>query len=235
MRITLELAEAAHYGIGPEQIAATLEQGNRFLPTGVLDYGDKAVSIRAVSPGYEDLQGIRDTGIVTASGRSIRLADLAQVERVPRTGAIVTRVGNFPSTWLTMALEDQANVFRVREDMQAAIDAFEAGLDDGIAVHWLFDVEAGVDEKLSGLISNILLGVVILGGVLLIAIGWRSAFIVTSTLPVCAVPVDRGPLAHRLRHSGDFARRLRDRSRPDRRQRDRRNRKRVQAQKLSGP
>lgn len=184
VRITLELAEAAHYGIGPEQIAATLEQGNRFLPTGVLDYGDKAVSIRAVSPGYEDLQEIRDTGIVTASGRSIRLADLAQVERVPRTGAIVTRVGNFPSTWLTMALEDQANVFRVREDMQAAIDAFEAGLDDGIAVHWLFDVEAGVDEKLSGLISNILLGVVILGGVLLIAIGWRSAFIVTSTLPV---------------------------------------------------
>jgi multidrug efflux pump subunit AcrB len=184
IRITLDPARMGRYGVGFDQVLQSLQQNNLFLPTGKLTLTDKTFSLMSQSGGFNGVADIASEKIISNNGSAIALSELATVEKVIKDNAILTRVGNDQAQWVTMKLNKSANVFTVKAQLQAITAKFQAEVGDQVQVSWLFDVEEGVSAKLGQLLSNILSGIAILAVVLLLAVGYRSALIITLMLPV---------------------------------------------------
>lgn len=185
VRIDLDTARMAKYGVGVPQLTQALRGNNQFLPTGTFTVGDKSISVVPFAGGYQDLEAIRDTMLISATGSALALRDIAsvRVERLP--DSIVTRHQGQPATWVTSKLNSRANVFDVREQMETALAGIRPELErQGLTLEWLYDVEPGVSYKMTQLVTNILQGIGILTIVLLFAVGYRSAFVIAMMLPM---------------------------------------------------
>ncbi|MFN3235896.1 MAG: efflux RND transporter permease subunit, partial [Pseudomonadales bacterium] len=91
------------------------------------------------------------------------------------------RVAGQPAVLVSMKLSADANIFAARREIQKVIEQQQQA--DDIEIRWLFDAEIGVSAKLRELGLNVLQGVAILALVLLFAVGYRSAFIISMMLP----------------------------------------------------
>lgn len=186
IRITLDLARLSQYGVQIEEVMRTVQQNNQFLPTGIFNIGDKAVSVLTSNAGYQSLSEISDTQVITRHGTSVAIKDIAVVSRGFSDRAIQTFVEGQPALWVTMKLSENGNVFQVRSELEVIVENIRER-HPNVTFSWLFDVEEGVSDKFNELVGNIIQGILILGGLLLFAVGYRSAFIIATMLPVALI------------------------------------------------
>lgn len=182
--VQLDLPRMARLGIDVSDVSAAIYQSNQFMPTGEIEVGEKSISLLADNGGLANAEDVAAVRVVSTTGTSVALKDFASVEQSVKRNSIRTTTSGRPSIWLTMKLNEDANVFDTRALLETEVQQFSSDLPDHYSVDWLFDVEGGVDAKLSELIGNIVAGVLILAVVLFFAIGYRSSFIVTTMLPV---------------------------------------------------
>lgn len=184
IRIDLDLARIEAARLDVDGIEKAIKGNNQYLPTGVFNVGDKALSVLAFGSGYTSLEAIRDTLIINKDGKALSVRDVATVRRHREQNAVIASVDGKPAVLVTMKLSETANIFDTRAALQELVDNLDKP--DGIEVVWLFDAEEGVAYKLDELGSNVLAGVAILALVLLFTVGLRSALIITALLP-CAL------------------------------------------------
>ncbi len=184
IRIALNLARMGVYGISIDQVSAAIREANQFLPSGQFVVGDKRITVTAGKGGFHQIDEIRNTMIIADSGSAITLGDIALVQQVPQEDAVFYQIGDVPAVWLTMKLNESANVFEVKKSITDLVREYEQETGLAMETHWLFDVEQGVASKLGQLLGSIFWGIAILAIVLLFAVGYRSAFIITMMLPV---------------------------------------------------
>lgn len=181
IRIDLDLARIEATGLTIQSIEQAIRGNNQYLPTGTFNIGDKALSVLAFGRGYKNLDEIRNTLVVNREGRALAIHDIATVTSLNRTNSVTTEIDGKPAVLITMKLGHGANIFGTRSELEKVT----TGLDkpEDIDIVWLFDAEPGVRVKLVSLIQSILIGLLILVVVLLFAVGLRSAFIISMTLP----------------------------------------------------
>ena len=185
IKVDLDVSRMASYGVDVRQVTQAIQGNNRFLPTGKFEIGDKSIAILPFSGGYQNLQGLRDTGLISSSGSALALSDIATVRIVRVPDSVITHVNGHEATWITMQLDGDANVFKVKNEIDSVLSALRAELTaQTMEIVWLFDVESGVDYKMTQLVTNILQGIGILTVVLLFAVGYRSAFVIATMLPL---------------------------------------------------
>ena len=77
--VDFSYARLANLGVAPRDIFSALQRQNAVTPAGSIDTNGPQVFMR-LDGAYDDLQKIRDTPIA-AGGRTLRLADIAEVKR----------------------------------------------------------------------------------------------------------------------------------------------------------
>lgn len=181
VEIDLDVARMDSAGLDVGAIARAIKGNNQYLPTGVFEVGEKALSVIAFGGGYRDLDQIRDTMVINREGKALALSEVAAVGMRDRRDTTIPRVNGGAAVFVAMKLGASANIFAARREIQRVIDNLAPAGE--IDIEWLFDAEAGVRDKLTILGANVLQGIGILAFVLLFAVGYRSAFIIASTLP----------------------------------------------------
>jgi multidrug efflux pump subunit AcrB len=185
IRVDLDIARMSTYGIDVHQVAEAIRANNRFLPTGNFNLGEKSITILPFAGGYQGLEPLRDTILISRSGSALALRDIANIRIAKQPDSIITQVNGKSSTWISMRLNDDANVFEVKREMDLIVDAASVDLAQrNIEVMWLFEVESGVDYKMTQLLTNIMQGILILTVVLLFAVGYRSGLVIALMLPM---------------------------------------------------
>ena len=84
IRVTIDPAKLAGYGLTTSTISGMLAAENMNLPSGSLSQGDTSVSIRTLGE-FRTLQDIQNLPIPTATGAVVHLSDVARVEEVKQT------------------------------------------------------------------------------------------------------------------------------------------------------
>ncbi len=185
VRIDLDISRMAAYGIDAHQVGDAIRGNNRFLPTGNFLFGDKNIAVLPFAGGYKDLEALRETILISSSGSALALRDVAAVGIENKPDSVSTQVQGRPSIWLTMRLDPDANVFEVKKALDVVLDANVERLKaQGFELQRLFEMESGVAYKMNQLIGNIVQGIMILAIVLLFAVGYRSAFVISMMLPL---------------------------------------------------
>ena len=178
INIVLSKEQIARNGIVPTQIMSTLQAAGKTVDAGKYRSGDERIAIY-VDSAVENEEDIRNLQIRTLDGKTMRLGDIARVERAfaepQRNGFFVN---GQPALAIYMAMESSAIV----PDVGAAVDVKLAeamkNVPAGFHAEKIFFQPDKVNEAISSFMWNLVESVVIVILVLVFTMGLRSGLII---------------------------------------------------------
>ncbi|MCC5996135.1 MAG: efflux RND transporter permease subunit [Oceanicaulis sp.] len=188
VRVILDPESAAALGLTAADIAALLARSDAKVPSGRLAGRSLDVTVE-VAGAFDSLDRLRAAPVSAGAGGFLQLADIARVERGLREPAASLALRNNERTILVAAyLEPSLQVDAWDRRARAAVGAF-ADANPGVETEIIFAQADYVVDRLSGLARNLGFSALIVFAVLFLLMGWRSALIVGSALPLTVLLV----------------------------------------------
>lgn len=176
--VILSKDKLARNGFIPSQIMIQMQNQGKVADAGKIDVDGRRVSLR-VSDGLTDESDVADMLIKDASGRPVRLGDIAEVRRAykePQTGAFF--VEGEAALAICVALEDNVVVPDVGKIVDKKVNAMIAEMPVGFSMEKIFFQPDKVDSAISTFLVNLLESVLIVIIVLVFAMGFRAGVII---------------------------------------------------------
>ena len=178
INIILSKEQIARNGIIPTQIMTTLQSAGKTVNAG--RYGSDGERIALYVDGaVKNEEDIRNLQIQTLDGKTLRIGDIARVERAYATPQ---RNGFFvdgkPALAICIAMESSAIVPDVGRAVDARLAEAMKNMPAGFSTEKIFFQPDKVDEAISSFMWNLVESVVIVILVLIFTMGWRSGLII---------------------------------------------------------
>ncbi|SDF53111.1 efflux RND transporter permease subunit [Sporomusa acidovorans] len=178
----------ATLGISPQDIFTALNNQNAITPAGSIETAGSQVFIR-LDGAFDELQKIRDTPVV-AQGRTIKLSDIASVERGYEDPAtFLIRSNGEPALLLGIVMREGWNGLDLGKSLDEEVASINTGLPLGMSLTKVTDqavnIRSAVDEFM--LKFFVALGVVML--VSFLSMGWRVGIVVAAAVPLTLATV----------------------------------------------
>jgi multidrug efflux pump subunit AcrB len=181
--VEFSYARLATLGVGARDIFAALQRQNAVTPAGSVETKGPQVFLR-LEGAYDDVQKIADTPIV-ASGRTLKLSDIADVRRGYEDPAtfLIHHQGE-PTLVLGAVMQEGWNGLDLGKALQDETDKISKTLPLGVTLSKITDqavnISSAVDEFM--LKFFVALGVVLL--VSMVSLGWRVGIVVAAAVPL---------------------------------------------------
>lgn len=173
----------ASLGLTPQTIASALSGRFGTTPAGVVDGRPDRVFIRA--PAEHGLDAIRNLPLDLGQGRTIRLADVAEIvvghEDPP---PLAVRRNGEPVLTLGVTISRQANLVQVGQALNARLGELRQSLPQGIAVEQYADQPSIIEDSIWEFERSFLEALVIVLAVSFFALGWRTGIVVAIAVPL---------------------------------------------------
>ena len=123
----------------------------------------------------------------------VQLADLAKIRRtIQDPPSSLALIEGKSAVCLGVLVRPEVRIDQWSVEVREVTERFAATLPQGIQIQTVFEQNTYVANRLSELISNLLIGALAVAIVIFVMMGWRSALIVTSALPLSAMIVMSG-------------------------------------------
>jgi multidrug efflux pump subunit AcrB len=181
--VEFSYSRLATLGVGARDIFAALQRQNAVTPAGSVETKGPQVFLR-LEGAYDDVQKIADTPIV-ASGRTLKLSDIADVRRGYEDPAtfLIHHQGE-PTLVLGAVMQEGWNGLDLGKALQDETDKISKTLPLGVTLSKITDqavnISSAVDEFM--LKFFVALGVVLL--VSMVSLGWRVGIVVAAAVPL---------------------------------------------------
>ncbi|MGB3292509.1 MAG: efflux RND transporter permease subunit [Phormidesmis sp.] len=190
IQVTIDQSAAARLGLTAQTVAQQVQASDAKVSAGKLQSPTDELLLEMDS-ALESLERVRRIPIqIGESGQVSLLGDIASVEKTVREPADeLALIGGKPAVVLSAQVESSFRIDHWAEDARQVLSAFEASLSDGLSLTVVLDQSQYVQQRLNGVIGNLLMssGLVIL--VSLFLLGWRSALTVGLALPLATLMV----------------------------------------------
>ena len=178
----------ATLGVSAQEVFAALARQNSITPAGSIDAAGPQVILR-LEGAYDDLQQIRDTPVL-AAGRTLKLSDIAEVERgYEDPPSFLIRNAGEPSLALGVVMRPGWNGLALGQALEAETARIAAGLPLGMTLAKITDQAVNIADSIGEFMLKFFmaLGVVLL--VSLLSLGWRSGLVVAAAVPLTLAAV----------------------------------------------
>jgi multidrug efflux pump subunit AcrB len=183
VRIAADIEKMAQLGISLNSLLQIIQANNASIPGGSLDLGGKRFTIQT-SGSYRTLGDIRNT-IVTADGNAIvYLRDIADVYFDYEDNNYFARFNGERTIFITASQKEGTNIYRVVGDVRRVVDEFETELPESMRLEYVFNQEESVRGRMSGFFMNLIYGIILVGTITLLVLGFRISSIVIIVIPI---------------------------------------------------
>ncbi len=183
VRVALDLEKLAHMKIPVNQVMGIIQGANVNIPGGNIDAGGKRFNIQT-SGSFESINEIKNTIIHSTGTRIVYLKDVADVFLDYEDDKHIGRFNGQPAVFVTVNQKSKTNIFDIMGRIREAIHEFEQKLPQDIKLNYIFDQSQSVDKRLSDFFMNLLQGIILVGVVILLAVGFRGSIIVMMAIPI---------------------------------------------------
>lgn len=178
IQITLSKEKIARNGIIPTQIMMSLQNAGKTVNAGSYQNESDRLPLH-VSSAVTDEKDIRNLLIRTPQGKTIRLGDIAQIER---TYSEPQRNGFFvdgkPALAICLTMEENAIVPDVGKAVEKRLAEIMPQIPVGMEMEKIFSQPDKVDEAISSFMVNLVESVLIVILILIFTMGFRSGLII---------------------------------------------------------
>ncbi len=188
--IEVKQQEIAARGLTAADIARALADSDAKVSAGGLrsEHSDLVVEVNSE---FETLEQIAATPIrVIGDDVVISLGDIASVRKSTRNPPdTVTLIDGRPGIVLGCFIQPDVRIDFWTQDILQAVEEFRRELPDAIRLEPIFLQQQYVSQRLTSLVFNLALGAAAVTLVILVMMGWRSAIIIGSALPLSGLMV----------------------------------------------
>ncbi|MCP4467969.1 MAG: efflux RND transporter permease subunit [Halieaceae bacterium] len=183
--VSVDNAKAAALGLTVEQVAQAVLSADAKVAAGELRNNHQRLAIE-VEGALDSQERIRQIPLVfSRQSGSLQVGDVASVERGMRTPiSKMAIIDGQPAVVLGVRMLPDQRGDLWSERIHRALDNTRVVLPADVGIDVLFDQEVYTAERLGDLTRNVVIGFCLISLVLLLTLGWRSALIVASALPL---------------------------------------------------
>lgn len=176
-------------GLSIDDVARTLALADVRTPAGKLAAPENALTIE-VAGDFSSLQEVRETFIKSDRDNvtGLRISDIATVTKAESSPPSRLALSNGRrSVLLAVEMKEGYQVDKYSAAFDAFLEQYRADAAEGLTIETTYDQSGYTEARLAGVASNIIAGIAIVVAVLFITLGWRAAFIVALSLPLCTL------------------------------------------------
>lgn len=182
VRVAVDMGKLSQWAIPITMVANALKSESIDAPPGVIYAGDRRFNVKATG-AFDSLDEVRETVLLAANGRTVRVGDVADVAWAYDEQRHVARWNGKPAVFLTATQKEGENVFDVRDRIYEAIGAFETELPKGMKIMRGFDQSKNVYHRLSGLVRDFAIALALVL-ITLLPLGFRASLVVMISIPL---------------------------------------------------
>ena len=181
--IEIDNTRLATLGIPLQQVQQALEGQNAVVPAGFFETPSERVQLRVDGP-FRSVEQIRAFPI-RAAGRSIRLGDVAKVERgFVDPAAPRMRFMGQDAIGIAVAMKDGGHILRLGDELQARFAQLQQQLPVGMELHQVSDQPEAVRESVGEFVRVLAEAVTIVLLVSFFSLGFRTGLVVAISIPL---------------------------------------------------
>ena len=181
--VEFSYARLANLGVAPQEVFAALAKQNAITPAGSIDTSGPQVFMR-LDGALDDLQKIRDTPIASG-GRSLKLSDIATVERgYEDPPTFLVRHNGQAAQILNVVMKEGWNGLKLGAALNAAQKDFNADLPSGVTLSKVVDQADVIHDAIGEFMTKFVVALAIVLFVALVSLGWRVGIVVAAAVPL---------------------------------------------------
>lgn len=178
----------ATLGVTPQDIFAALNDQNVLTPAGSIETKGPQVFIR-VDGAFDNLEKIRQTPI-TAKGRTLKLSDVATVERGYEDPATFqVRNNGEPALLLGVVMREEWNGLDLGKALEAEVSKINEGLPLGMSLTKVTDQAINISSAVDEFMIKFFVALLVVMVVCFVSMGWRVGIVVAAAVPLTLAAV----------------------------------------------
>lgn len=187
MRLWLDPAKMAGYGITPVDIKNALDRENVELPSGSIEGNTTELTIRTMGLMHTT-QEFNDLVVREASNRIIRLSDVGRAELGPQDTRSYMKMNGIPMVGVVVIPQPGANHIDIANAVYQRMETMKKDLPDDVVTSYGFDntrfIRASIDEVRQTVYEAFILVIII---IFLFLRNWRVTLIPCIVIPVSLI------------------------------------------------
>ncbi|MEM9929389.1 MAG: efflux RND transporter permease subunit, partial [Bacteroidota bacterium] len=184
VRVSLDFQRCVAQNIPPASILGVLQQNNANVPGGDLGAATQNFSIKT-SGSYEDMEALRRTVVGSNAGKLVYLSDVADVRFAYEEERWRARYNGERALLLSVLIEGESNIVDVNAQLHAALNVARQDLPPTVRLQTAFEQAPAVSARITDFFGNLLQGVILVGVIILLFLGFRASIIVMIVIPLC--------------------------------------------------
>ncbi|MDJ1184737.1 efflux RND transporter permease subunit [Roseofilum casamattae] len=190
VRVDVNAVDLARLGLTARSLSQQIQASDAKVSAGQFRNQDTELLFE-VDSQLDSLERIRQIPIQLGSdGQVAQLGDIARLSKgVDDPPAELALINGHRAIAVAARVESDYRVDLWAQDARALLQDYQNRLSDGIGMVTILDQSEYVQQRLDGVIRNLILGSSLVILVSLIILGWKSALIVGSALPLATLMV----------------------------------------------
>lgn len=182
VEILLDPTRVEGYGLSFDTVIQNFTQNNQLIPAGNIEMRTGRFAVKV--PGVlETILDIKELPIATNGDAVIRLKDVAEVKRTFKDLDSIVRDGGTPAVALEISKRIGENIIQTIEDVKAIVKESQQQWPEHITVSYSNDQSHHIRDMLNDLQNSIILAVILVMGIIVKSLGWRSSLLVGVAVP----------------------------------------------------
>ena len=182
VKVAIDLEKVSAMGISLWEVTRAIQAGAADIPGGSVELGDRKFTLHT-SGDFASVEDIRRTIISTYAGKVVYLGDIADVGYGYEDDIHKARFSGNRAVWVSFSQKERTNIFRVMDGVKLALEEFESSLPSSMTLETVLDQSVSVSDRVDGFFVNFGQGVILVGIVILLALGLRASAIVMLAIP----------------------------------------------------
>ena len=183
IRVAIDLEKMSWYGLSLNQVMQAMSSANQNIPGGSIDVGANRYNIQT-SGSYLTIDDIKNTIIHSYDGKILYLRDIASITPEYEDSNYLGRFHNQKSVFLTVNQKPGTNIFTIIDVLKEKMTSFQQDLPASMHLAAVFDQSESVAKRIANFFMNLLQGLLLVGAVVLLAVGFRASGIVIIVIPI---------------------------------------------------
>lgn len=185
-----------YYNVSFNELIMAVRNENMNIPGGTIDVGEQTYLVRI--PGeFKSVREIEDVVVRQEDGEAVFVRDVARVVDGFEDVSSYSRLDDVQAVSVIVTRRAGENIIRITDELKALVAHYEASYGESVSFTVLDDVSDQIRDQLSELENNILTGLLLVLGVLMIFLGnWKRALlmIVGTTVAIVAIVMGFGAI-----------------------------------------
>lgn len=183
IHVEFDLDRVGAYNVPFTSMLQAVERGNVNMPGGSMDIGEGRYQVRVP----EDFQNPAEINSIVAfvrDGKPVYLRDVASIRDHYKDPTTISRLNGDNAVTLQIIKRSGENIIVINDQLRAVVEEMRGYLPPSLTVSLTADMAEDIRSMVTDLENNILSGLILVLGVVLIFIGGCSALFVSVAIPL---------------------------------------------------